>query len=102
MKLIRIANSPRADKKLVASFETDDDRVLNIHFGGRGYNDYPTYYRMDGGTIADSKKNAYLARHSVNENWNDPTSAGALSRWVLWNKRTIRESIEDYRKRFDL
>jgi hypothetical protein len=34
------------------------------------------------------------------ENWNDPYTAGFWSRWVLWNKPTITESIKDIQKRF--
>jgi hypothetical protein len=29
-------------------------------------------------------------------------SAGALSRWILWNKPTLAASIKDYKKRFGL
>jgi len=102
MRLLHISKSPRSSKKLVASFETDDDRILNIHFGGDGYYDYTIYHKTHGVRVADAKKNAYLARHRVNEDWSDPLSAGALSRWILWNKPTISESVEDYRKRFNL
>tara|TARA_R110002095_G_scaffold32911_1_gene31435 strand:- start:839 stop:1108 length:270 start_codon:yes stop_codon:yes gene_type:complete len=48
----------------------------------------------------DKKKENYLKRHIVRENWNDPYSAGALSRYILWNKPTLLESIKDYKKRF--
>ena len=41
-------------------------------------------------------------RHKKNENWKDPTTAGALSRWVLWNKPSFRASVSDYKKRFNL
>ncbi len=47
------------------------------------------------------KKNAYIARHKVNENWNDPTSAGALARYILWNKKTLTDSIADFKQRFN-
>ena len=49
-----------------------------------------------------ARKQRYIARHSRRENWRDPTSAGALSRWVLWNKPSLRESISDYKRRFKL
>jgi len=29
-------------------------------------------------------------------------SAGALSRWILWNKPTIEASKADFKKRFNL
>ncbi len=46
-------------------------------------------------------KSAYIARHKVRENWNDPMSAGALSRYISWNLPTISASIKDYKKRFN-
>ncbi len=45
----------------------------------------------------NKKKDAYIARHKVNENWNDPTTAGALSFHILWNKKTLSESIADFK-----
>ena len=48
------------------------------------------------------RKERYMKRHKVNENWNDPTTAGSLSRYILWNKPTLKASIEDYRKRFKI
>ena len=48
------------------------------------------------------RKERYMKRHKVNENWNDPTTSGSLSRYILWNKPTLKASIEDYRKRFKI
>ena len=42
----------------------------------------------------------YNNRHRRNENWNDPTTAGALSKWILWNKPSLKASIADYKSRF--
>jgi len=44
----------------------------------------------------------YLSRHRKRENWKSPKTPGALSRWVLWNKPSLRDSIRDYKKRFNL
>jgi hypothetical protein len=46
------------------------------------------------------RKKRYLARHSKNEDWTNPVSAGSLSRWVTWNKTSLRASIADYKRRF--
>ena len=48
------------------------------------------------------RKERYLDRHRARENWNDYMTAGALSRWILWNKPTITSSIADYKNRFGL
>ena len=46
------------------------------------------------------RKKRYMNRHKKNENWNDYMSPGALSRWILWNKPSFRDSVKDYKKRF--
>ena len=47
------------------------------------------------------RKKLYLNRHKKNENWNSPMTAGALSRWILWNKPTLKASIDNYKKKFN-
>ena len=91
VKLISIKPSSRKDKKYMALFS---DGTI-IHFGQHGYDDY-TIHR-------DKRRKAlYLKRHSPRENWDDFRTAGALSRWILWNRPTIDSSMLDYKKRFDL
>lgn len=102
MKLVEIIPSSRADKKLMAIFKDDKDKIKKVHFGARGYRDYPYYFKNEGSIYAKKKRDGYLTRHSVREDWNDPTTAGALSRFILWNKPSIEESIHDFRKRFKL
>ena len=77
------------------------DNGRTIHFGASGYMDYTKYYKQDP-KVAKQKKDSYLARHRVNEDWNDVMSAGALSRWILWNKTTIEASVKDFKNRFNL
>jgi formamidopyrimidine-DNA glycosylase len=91
MKLLSVKKSTRKGKKLMAEF---DDGTTS-HFGFLGSSTYIDHKD-------DKKKDAYIARHKVNENWNDPKSAGALSRYILWNKTTQSASISDFKKRFNL
>ena len=46
------------------------------------------------------RKERYIERHSKNEDWHNPLTAGFYSRWILWNKPTITESIKDTNRRF--
>lgn len=93
-KLLSIKKSTRKDKKLMAVFENlDNKQTKTIHFGANGMSDYIKH--KDG-----ERKKLYLLRHKTNEDWNNPMTAGALSRWILWNKLTLNDSIDDYRKRF--
>lgn len=90
-KLIGIYKSDRKGKKYYALF-SDGSKV---YFGASGYEDYTIHKDP-------ARKERYIKRHEKNENWNNPVSAGALSRWILWNKPTISESIADYKRRFGL
>ncbi len=102
MWLTSITKSNKPDKKLQAKFcmceKKDSCKGTNtktIHFGQRGSSTYLDHKDED-------KKKAYLARHKPNEDWNNPLTAGALSRFILWNKKTLTESIADFKKRFKL
>jgi hypothetical protein len=92
MKLLSIKSSDRPGKRLVASF----DDGTKTHFGQEG-----------GSTFIDhrdeTKKKNYIARHRVNENWNDPKSPGALARFILWGDSTsLQQNIANFKKRFNL
>ena len=92
---VQFSTSNLDSKKMKAVFTFDDGSKKTTHFGGRGYSDYTLHNDP-------IRKRNYLKRHQVNENWNDPTSAGALSRFILWNKPTKSASIADYKKRFNI
>jgi len=102
-KLLNVKPSPRDDKKYVATFCmcegetkcTDKDRK-KVHFGSKGSSTYLDHHD-------EKKRDAYLARHKKNENWSNPFSAGALSKFILWGKSTsLRENINHFKKRFNL
>ena len=90
-----IKKSNKEGKKLMAIFKLENGRTRTTHFGADGMSDY-TKHRDD------ERKNRYLNRHRKNENWSAPMTAGALSRWILWNKETRAASIADYKRRFNL
>ena len=93
MRFIKIRRSAKPEKKYDATFETDTGRTKTVSLGAAGYTDY-----IKSGD--EERKERYLDRHRANENWNDPDSPGALSRWILWNKPTLVDSIKDYKRRF--
>tara|TARA_R110000824_G_scaffold5454_1_gene25250 strand:- start:535 stop:831 length:297 start_codon:yes stop_codon:yes gene_type:complete len=95
-KLVKITQSDRKGKKLMAVFENKKTgRTKTTHFGAMGMSDFTI-------NKDEARKKRYLDRHRKNENWNDPTSAGALSRWILWNKPSYRASVKDFKTRFKL
>ena len=92
---VTIKPSVRAQKKFTAVFELANGRQRTVHFGAAGASDYTQHGD-------DARKDQYLARHAPRENWDAPMTAGALARWVLWNRENLRDSIIDYAQRFDL
>lgn len=100
LKLMSIKRSPKVDKKFVATFIAENGRSKQVHFGAKGYQNY-------GGIGKErhldlDRKKRYIARHQAKENWSKPDAPGTLSRYILWNKDTFNESLEDYRRRFKL
>ena len=96
IKYIKLEKSNNLNKKFVAFFyDEDKKKVKTTHFGSAGASDYTI-------NNDDRRKELYLNRHQKNENWNDFTSAGSLSRYLLWNKKTLELSLKDYLNKFNL
>jgi hypothetical protein len=89
VKLSKVTKSPIRGKKYRAHFSDG----THTDFGATGYSDF-TKHRDS------SRKQRYISRHSRRENWKNKKSAGALSRYILWNKPSLRASISDYKRRF--
>ena len=80
----------------------DDGKEKTVDFGAKGMGDF-TIYSKSKPEEAEKHKEKYIARHSkMGEDWNDPLTAGFWSRWLLWSKPTIQESLKDIKKRFGL
>jgi len=93
---VEIKKSTRKGKKFMAIFfDTNGKRIKTTHFGLAGSKTF-----LD--TNDEEKKQAYIKRHSVRENFNSYMTAGSLARWINWNKKTLGASIADYKRRFNL
>lgn len=67
-----------------------------VRFGSAGGSTY-----IDHGN--DRLRRNYLARHGApasREDWDDPYTPGALSRWILWEAPSLDAAVETYRSRF--
>jgi hypothetical protein len=91
LKLVKIVKSPKPEKKYRAHFSDG----THTDFGAKGMSDFTKHKDPE-------RKKRYMTRHKSRENWNSPKTPGSLSRWILWNKDTLRKSIADYKKRFKL
>jgi hypothetical protein len=91
-KTIYLKRSNKIGKKYMVRV---DNRT--IHFGAINYSDYTKHKDI-------KRKVNYIKRHKVNENWNKSgiKTAGFWSRWLLWNKPTIRDSIKNIENKFNV
>ena len=84
-------------KEFKAEFLLKNSKKKNVRFGTK------SNYVLNYDKTQQDRIN-YLKRHkALNENWNDPLSPGALSRYILWgNSRNIDINIRDFKKLFNL
>lgn len=94
MKL-KIIKSPNPNKKLRAIFTDENGKEVNIDFGDSSASDYTIHKNP-------IRAKAYLIRHRANEDWNKPMSAGALSRWILWNTPNLETNVRLFKRKFNL
>ena len=83
-------------------FDSRGKYLKKTSFGALGYGDYPHYHRFHSANVANKQKEKYIARHKAREDWSDPKGRGTLSAYILWNKPTLKASIHDYAKQFNL
>tara|TARA_R110002073_G_scaffold453_2_gene3767 strand:- start:692 stop:1021 length:330 start_codon:yes stop_codon:yes gene_type:complete len=108
IKLIKIVKSSKPTKKYDAHFKLDNGKEKIVSFGSAKMRDFTLindknseFYLpkvLDRNVVKDS----YLRRHEKRENWDNPITAGALSRWVLWDRKTLASSIKAFKKKFKI
>jgi hypothetical protein len=95
LRLKTLRKSRTKGKKWDAVFDKDGKERV-VPFGAVGYSDYTKHKDV-------TRRARYVHRHSgMGEHWDSPMTPGALSRWILWNKTTLRASVADYKRRFHL
>lgn len=88
LRLSKLSRSPIKGKKYRAHFSDG----THTDFGASGYSDFTKHKDP-------SRMKRYLSRHKKRENWGNLKSAGALSRYILWNKPSMSASVADYKRR---
>ena len=95
---VKFGPGTSGNAKMKAVFTDASGDTKTTQFGYRGMSDYTK-------NKDPARRDAYLARHgskAQGENWKDPTTAGALSRWILWEKTSLSDAKSAFKKRFDL
>jgi len=94
IKLISIKRSTKSGKKFMAIFEKNGRRKI-IHFGASGMSDFTKHHDT-------TRRNRYIFRHLKDYRTGDPSRAGYLSMFILWNKPSLQTSISDYKRRLNV
>jgi hypothetical protein len=89
-------------KYTIKLLDSSTDKIITRKFGGFGYGDFIFWNKEKGTHYANIKKENYIKRHSVNEEFTDPTAKSTLSMFILWNKKTLLASLKDYIKTFKI
>jgi hypothetical protein len=102
MKLISVVETPAdSKKKLIATFcqcpngktKCKPAERKTVSFGSKG-----STTLISGAT--EQQKNAYIARHSVREDFNK-IGAASLSFYILWSAKTLKQGIANFKAKFD-
>lgn len=91
MYTFEVSNSDRKNKKLKIIIYKDGVKIKTLHVGSAKHYDYIKYYR-DFPSIANERRLLYLSRHSK-EDWNNFMKPAFWARWLLWEKKTLKEAI---------
>lgn len=93
MRFESLKPSTKKDKKYMIIF-TEPDKT--VHFGSKNSKTYLDHKDK-------TKRTNYINRHKVNEDWNDPLSAGALSLYLLWGASTnLNKNLHYYLQKFKI
>lgn len=92
-----LCRATNPNKKLQVVVFKNGRKLKTVQFGASGYSDYTKH--------KDSKRrDRYDARHKKRENWtiSGITTAGFWSKWLLWNKPSLSESVRHIRRSFGI
>lgn len=94
---VQLIPSPLKTKKWRMIFFRKPDIQEHTDFGFQGMSDYTIHKD-------EHRKQLFLKRFQrlIEKHQDDPSSAMTLSHLILWNKPTIEESFQDYKRRFRL
>lgn len=104
MKIIlkKLSKSDKKDKKYKAEFEIiENDKIKKrtTHFGFDDPKDKKNDYTLHKDI---ERRNRYINRHWTDLRTDDPSKAGYLSMVILWNKKNIKDAINDYNNKLKI
>ncbi len=71
------------------------NKKKTLYFGAAGYEDFTAHHDAE-------RKDKYIARHGSREKWDDPYTKGFWSRWLLWEKKTLKAAAKFIEEKFGI
>lgn len=99
LTLMKIQKAKGNGKKWTAIFkitENGEEELKERSFGYKNPDDPKNDYTLH---QDKERRNRYIMRSKGHLKTGDPTRAGFLSMFLLWNKKTLKASVADYNKR---
>lgn len=98
IKLIKITKLKNNNKKYSAEFEvikaSGKISKKTTKFGAAGMSDFTIHKDTE-------RRERYISRHKKDLKTGNPTRAGFLSMYILWNKPSFSASVSDYKRRLN-
>ena len=91
MKFVSLKPSSRDNKRYEIIFS---EPKKTIHFGAKNSNTFLDHKN-------EKLKSNYIKRHQANEDWTR-VNAGSLSRYLLWEEKSIYNNLKDYLDKFGI
>ena len=85
---VTIEKSKNPKKKYTAK---TDNRT--IHFGAKGYQDFTTHGD-------ENRRENYIKRHGAQQDWRNIMTPGFMSRYVLWEEKSVKKAVEKLNKKY--
>ena len=94
---IILQKSTQPSKKYMVIMSTSRGEIKTVHFGATGYSDYTKHKDKE-------RMKRYENRHRSREDWKKSgiETAGFWSKWILWNKPSLLDSIKHTEKKFNI
>ena len=97
---VQFKKSKNPKKKYTAIFyDLNKKKIKTVHFGFNNPKDKNNDFTKH---KDEKRKERYLLRSKSFLRTGDYMRAGYLAKWILWNKPTLKESINSYMKEFKL
>lgn len=93
--LIKLVKAPKGSKYKYFAIFNKNGKEIKRGFGAATYSDFTIHKDKE-------RRNRYIMRHKKDLKTNDPTRAGYLSMFILWNYPSLTRSIADYRRRLSI